>query len=195
MEEGRQEILNFDHLSSEDKALSKQAKAIFPTAFPLYANQLTNEQKDFLLKQGAAKTLLLLGRIKTTYPLSAGDNVIKLFEQVNQLGTEQYQSEVAIAAIHKAHIMEETYPPVTLGDIVKIRQNRFPSLEKDNSGLYPDQLRPDIHDSSAHRLRGANISFADAPVGIQLGALVFGALAIAFCCRRPRRQRTESSPR
>ncbi|MDO8954352.1 MAG: hypothetical protein Q7V63_05845 [Gammaproteobacteria bacterium] len=124
MQEGLFKELDVEFLSPENLILAKEAKRVFPADFPEKFEELTVLQKRFLVKHGAAKTLLLVGEIEHVYPLSAGEDRDALFKQVNALADKQAEEDVYVVAIgHVIKVTDRMYGRKSspfLGGIIEI---------------------------------------------------------------------------
>ncbi|MDF2530197.1 MAG: hypothetical protein K0Q57_1077 [Gammaproteobacteria bacterium] len=194
MLEGLPQALDFAKLSAENVGLAKEALETFPGGtFPESLHELKAEQKTFLVRHGAAKTLLLLGKIEHIYPFIETGDMAKLFQQVNDIANIQNDKFVCIALVHNSP--NDKVSLKGMGNIVSV--SRLDSL-----GQIESDLTKSIHFNSAStfyqqgRLRNSYQTISPPVVSseslLQIG-VVFLAFFAAVCCSRRKKPAQSSS--
>ncbi|MDF2691000.1 MAG: hypothetical protein K0S29_855 [Gammaproteobacteria bacterium] len=213
MQDGLIEELDSSNLSKENLALHKEAIAVFPKDFPDEFNQMNAEQKLFLLKHGASKTLFLLGEIEQVLALNAGDSKSELLRQINMLANRQTGSEIYISVLHRLNprnIPFELEPCLGIGNIKSIKyynslghrqgyslyhMERDPQelLHPPFTGHHHGRLRNPAIGSWAETGSIANLYFSQSCFSLA-GIFILLALLIRCCPRKARNPDKTQTP-
>ncbi|MDF2939430.1 MAG: hypothetical protein K0R66_72 [Gammaproteobacteria bacterium] len=199
MVEGLAKKLDCEDLKPEEKALVAEAKRIFPDHFPENYDDFSEEQKAFLNKHGAARTLFYCGELAQLYPLNAGQDRDRAFQQVELLASTQTQEDLKIVVVTHA-VKELSFIPFDYtGGIESIERHdklhgNFGSTYRRGAHLYANEHYSLEKEHNHGHIRKHGLAGLEPhtesleAAGMAQTGLTLGLAALAFCACFARRR-------